>query len=104
MQRLLFVIVLLTSPVFAETPTAARQEALRELLLEDCGSCHGMTLKGGLGPSLISSRLQPYQDQFLIETILEGRPGTPMPAWKTLLGRDEAAWIVQELRRRPDPS
>ena len=44
MQLLLFVIAFLTAPVFAETPTAARQDALRELLLEDCGSCHGMVL------------------------------------------------------------
>ena len=102
MRRSMVVIAFLAMPVYAETPGPIRQEQLRQLLLEDCGSCHGITLKGGLGPSLLQSRLKPFQDDYLISTILDGRPGTPMPAWRSILGRDEVIWIVQELRRRPD--
>ena len=29
--------------------------------------------------------------------ILHGRPGTAMPAWKSLLTEDEAGWIARQL-------
>ncbi|MBY0432057.1 MAG: cytochrome C oxidase Cbb3, partial [Rhodospirillales bacterium] len=34
-------------------PSPARQAALFNLLAQDCGSCHGLTMKGGLGPALL---------------------------------------------------
>ena len=37
---------LAASPVLPE----ARQAELIHRLKHDCGSCHGMTMKGGLGP------------------------------------------------------
>lgn len=80
----------------------ARKFALQNILFEDCGSCHGITLRGGLGPPLLASRFYGVSDDFLIETILEGRPGTPMPAWKSILSRDEAGWIVRLFRQRPE--
>src|SRR4030042_188664 len=42
---------LLPMVVLADVP-AARQQALRHLLAQDCGSCHGLTLQGGPGPAL----------------------------------------------------
>ena len=36
----------------AAEPAPARRAQLVELVRQDCGSCHGLTLKGGLGPSL----------------------------------------------------
>ena len=44
---------LFNAPVnaYAETISAQRSEELRNLLIQDCGSCHGITLKGGLGPA-----------------------------------------------------
>ena len=36
----------------AEAVTAERQTELRNLVHQDCGSCHGMRLTGGLGPAL----------------------------------------------------
>lgn len=41
-----------------------------------------MTLKGGLGPSLLPEQLNNKPDELLFVTISEGRPGTPMPPWK----------------------
>ena len=81
------------------TPDAARQQQLLHLLKQDCGSCHGMTLKGGLGPDLLASRLATLPREFLVTTIAKGRPGTPMPPWETLLSADDIGWLVDELQR-----
>lgn len=74
-----------------------RQLELVSLLKQDCGSCHGMTLKGGLGPALTPDVLSTKPRELLVETILAGRPGTPMPPWAPFLSRDEANWLVNNL-------
>lgn len=83
-------------PVSADLSTERREE-LRFMLHQDCGSCHGLTLKGGLGPALLPSTLAGKPRDFLIATILDGRPGTAMPPWRPLLGAEEAAWMVEML-------
>jgi cytochrome c55X len=74
-----------------------RRDELHNLLLHDCGSCHGMTMKGGLGPALTPEVLQNKDREMLIVTVLEGRHGTPMPPWSTMLNRDEVEWLVDQL-------
>lgn len=64
----------------------------------DCGSCHGMTLKGGLGPALLPETLSAKPKEFLVTTILEGRKNTAMPPWKPMLSRDDVLWIVEQLQ------
>ena len=81
----------------AERPPPARQDELRNLLLQDCGSCHGMRLTGGLGPALTPQALQGKPRELLITTVSEGRPGTPMPPWKPLLSESDIAWLVDYL-------
>ena len=77
---------------------AARQNELLYFVKHDCGSCHGMTLKGGLGPALLPETLAAKPKAFLITTILEGRENTAMPPWKPMLSRDDASWIVEQLQ------
>lgn len=79
-------------------PPKPRQSALLYLLRQDCGACHGMTLKGGLGPSLLPERLAGIPDDVLIATVLDGRPGTPMPPWRFMISPGEAAWLVHRLK------
>lgn len=86
-------------PAFAGTPSAARQEALRHMVRQDCGSCHGMTMKGGLGSPLLPEALDGIPAESLAEIILNGIPGTPMPPWAGLLGADDAYWIAVELKK-----
>lgn len=74
-----------------------RRDELHNLLLQDCGSCHGMTMKGGLGPALTPEALQNKDREMLIVTVLEGRHGTPMPPWSTMLSRPEVEWLVDQL-------
>jgi len=78
---------------------AGRQAQLKYLLAQDCGSCHGMTRKGGLGPALLPDNLEGKPDQLLVATILEGRSGTAMPPWRGQLTEAEAAWLVHQLRQ-----
>ena len=81
-----------------EVLSQARKEQLSHIVKQDCGSCHGMTLKGGLGPALLPENLEGKSVLFLQHTILYGRTGTAMPPWKPLLTEQEALWISQQLK------
>jgi len=102
-----FVMLTLSSALNAQTSSAsidsARQLELLHLLKQDCGSCHGLTLKGGLGPSLLAENLTGKPVSFLKSTILNGRPGTAMPPWKGLLKPEEAEWLAEILVRGARP-
>jgi cytochrome c55X len=79
-------------------PVEARRAELTHLVRQDCGSCHGMTLKGGLGPALTRDALRDKPAESLVVTVLHGRPGTAMPPWGTFVSEAEAAWIVRQLQ------
>jgi cytochrome c55X len=79
-------------------PVDARRAELTHLVRQDCGSCHGMTLKGGLGPALTRDALRDKPATSLVVTVLYGRPGTAMPAWSAFVSEAEAAWIVRQLQ------
>ncbi len=88
--------------VTAEVPEQRAAE-IRHLLKHDCGSCHGMRLKGGLGPSLDPERLQALSAEQISATILYGRPGTPMPPWQPFLSEQEALWLAGQLKQGVEP-
>jgi len=94
--------IVLSTCTAATAIEPARQTELKYLLEQDCGSCHGMTLKGGLGPALLPANLDGKPDGLLIAAILEGRPGTAMPPWRGLLTEAEAEWLVEQLRQGPE--
>lgn len=86
----------------AESPAtmgAARRGELVKLVRQDCGSCHGLTLKGGLGPALLPDALKDKPADYLKAVILQGRPGTAMPPWQRFLSEAEAQWIVFNLQK-----
>lgn len=83
----------------AGVPEPARQAELLHRLKHDCGSCHGMTLKGGLGPSLLPEALAGKDSAGLADIVLHGVPGTPMPPWAIELSAAEAAWLVARLKQ-----
>jgi cytochrome c55X len=97
-ELLAAVLILAASAAGAATPGGDRQAALLYLLRQDCGSCHGSTLRGGLAPALLPQNLAATPDEALIEAILDGRPGTPMPPWGFEISPDEAAWMVRQLK------
>ena len=79
--------------------SATRQAELVNMVRQDCGSCHGMRLKGGLGPALLPESLREVPAENLQIRIMRGRPGTAMPPWQQFMNEDEAAWIVRQLQK-----
>ncbi|WP_404302278.1 c-type cytochrome [Alicycliphilus denitrificans] len=93
-------LALSAAATWAQTPAAPAPERTAQLVRmvrQDCGSCHGMRLTGGLGPALTRQALAAKPPDFLAAVIIHGIPGTPMPPWSALLSADEALWIAQQL-------
>ena len=95
--------LLTTAPYASQPMSAERQDELQNMLVQDCGSCHGLTFRGGLGPPLLPEALQQKPRDFLIATILNGRPGTAMPPWHPLMTQAEAEWMLDRLLANNKP-
>ena len=95
----LLMLVLSCVPAMADVPPE-RAVALKHMVTQDCGSCHGLTLKGGLGRPLTAEALAHAEPDGLATIILDGIPGTAMPPWRPLLTEDEALWIAQYLKTK----
>ncbi len=92
--------------LLAAWPVCAEQidpAALEHLVIQDCGSCHGLTLKGGLGPDIRPEAIAHYNAQTLSDVLLDGIPGTPMPPWRPLMTEAEARWIAEYLLKGDRP-
>lgn len=76
-------------------PEAAAR--LENLVLQDCGSCHGLTRKGGLGSPLTREALAGQEREGIAGIILDGIPQTAMPPWRPLMSEAEAFWIADYL-------
>lgn len=87
----------LATPAAAEIPPD-RADALRHIVIQDCGSCHGLTMRGGLGRPLTHAALAHADREGLALIILDGVPGTAMPPWRPLLTEAEALWIADYLK------
>ncbi len=90
-------VALAAGPALAQV-SAERAEALRHMILHDCGSCHGLTMKGGLGSDLRPEMLAGTPEEGVAAIILDGLPGTAMPPWRPLLSEADAAWIAGYLK------
>ncbi|WP_371225053.1 c-type cytochrome [Roseovarius sp. 2305UL8-3] len=98
MAKLALILLFLAGVVQAgQAEQAIDPEALQRLVHQDCGSCHGLTLKGGLGPDLRAQNLEHYEADILAGVILDGIPGTAMPPWRPLITEAEAEWIANYL-------
>jgi cytochrome c55X len=91
-------LVAAATPVMAEG-VAPDTGKLANLVRQDCGSCHGLTLRGGLGKPLTSEHLRSWDRAQLVSIILDGVPGTPMPPWRALLSEGDARWIADRLQQ-----
>jgi len=93
-------LVMAPGPVTGQESTSQPMEQARlaNLVIQDCGSCHGMTLRGGLGPPLRPEDLGDLPVEAIAAIIREGVPDTAMPPWKPLLSPEEIHWISQQLK------
>lgn len=87
----------LAPPAGAGPVTPDRAGELRHMVRQDCGSCHGLRLTGGLGRAITPEALAGRDPGELSALILDGMPGTAMPGWRPLLSEDEARWIADYL-------
>ena len=77
--------------------SAEREAELQALLRNDCGACHGMTLRGGLGPALTPAALAGRSADALRKVIRDGRPGTAMLPWQGLVNDADIEALVRIL-------
>ena len=106
-RRTIILLLLLSSAVgtgglgspAAQALESARERELTHLVRQDCGSCHGMTLKGGLGGPLLPESLSDLESESIASIILGGVPGKPMPPWQGELSEEDAMWIAENLKR-----
>lgn len=80
-------------------PAPERKAELMHLVRQDCGSCHGLRMEGGLGLPLTPAALEGKDAEGLKFTILQGRYGTTMPPWSPFMNEAEAGWIVEMLMK-----
>lgn len=91
------------APMKHQDPDLVRRGQLEHLLRHDCGSCHGLTRQGGLGPPLLPADLAGKPASYLMQTILDGRPGTAMPPWRSVLSESDIRWLVDQLMKEDGP-
>ncbi len=103
-----------TAPVDPNAPLDA--DAIEAVYMKRCSQCHG---EEGDGLGVVADRMYPaprdftlglfkYKttdadsefptDEDLRRTIMEGLPGTAMPAWKTLLSDAEVTGLIQLIK------
>src|SRR5947208_11888509 len=74
-----------------------------KLWATSCAGCHGPDGGGGRGPNLVNRTLwHPLSDEAMHQTILEGVPGTDMPATK--LSGEEAWSLVAFVKSMTGPA
>lgn len=81
-----------------DTVAPARAAELRHMVVQDCGSCHGLTMRGGLGKPITPADLAGFDTEGLAAIILDGIPGTAMPPWRPLISEADARWIADYLK------
>ena len=104
-MRSLFALLLFTGCAMASEPPDPNTHdpgppdsgALEHLVKQDCGSCHGLTLKGGLGPDIRPHAIAHYDANTLAQVVLDGIPGTAMPPWRPIMSEADANWIANYL-------
>ena len=97
-RRVAVVLLFLVSCPAVADVTSSRQNQLRYMVEQDCGSCHGLTRNGGLGPPLTEKALENRLPEDLFNIIRDGVKGTPMPPWERVLKDEEIRWIVKLLK------
>lgn len=83
--------------VAALRPAASAKDGAA-LFAAKCAGCHGAKGEGAIGSKLSAdSFLAMVDDRFLFKVITEGRPGTEMPAWRSLTAK-QAADVISLIR------
>ncbi len=84
-------------PPVVTTPAAV---SAKELFGTKCAACHGANRQGipGLASALTPESLAALSDSEIKDTILDGRSGTVMPAFKGTLSPEEIDALIQLIK------
>jgi PQQ-dependent dehydrogenase (methanol/ethanol family) len=92
-----FVWLLICGPSFVMAQDSSEVAAGRKLFQSLCTSCHGESAKGGRGPNLATGDFRwGRSDEAILKNILQGVPGTPMPAFP--MSQSDGKSVVAYLR------
>ena len=84
-----------------ETADLGAFEDAGDLFKANCAACHGFQREGGVGPTLVPQALN-QPDDYYVDRILDGVPGTAMPSWRAAgLTEEQARALVIYLRTEP---
>jgi len=100
MATALYILTTAVIAIYSSSSSALSEnekQSLIYLVKQDCGSCHGLTLQGGIGPALLKKNLKNKPLKYIETVIANGRTGTPMPPWKEILGKEQIRYIANYL-------
>lgn len=91
--------ITLAGAVFATLPLMAGESKMdvAKMFEKECQGCHGPNHEGGVGSSLDPKVISKKNAYFLVDTLLGGRAGTAMPAFKDKMNKDDADKMVDYL-------
>lgn len=96
-MRLLTILLLFIATSVGAAPNGTK------LFKEHCAACHGEHGEGGVGVPLALADFQAnVDDNFLFQTIRNGRPGRVMPAFKTLSDAQVDALVAHIRSWKPE--
>src|SRR5688572_16198651 len=98
-SRPFFLFVALLSLPLAMSGQRVRTGQIARTYAENCASCHGANLQGGLAPSMLDDVwTHGGDDESLARSIREGMPEKGMPGWKQKLSDNEVRAMVIFIR------
>ena len=71
---------------------------VEKMFEKECQGCHGPNHEGGVGADLRPAQLEKKNTYTLVETILNGRPGTAMPSFADKMNKADAQKMVDYLQ------
>lgn len=85
------------TPAAGTTPAAVSG---KDLFAARCAACHGVNRQGtpGLAPALNPASLTALSDTVIRNTILDGRSGTAMPAFKASLSPEQVDALLEFIK------
>lgn len=89
--------------VFDEEEPLVQGVPISQYYQTNCSGCHGSNREGLIGPALLPQRLT-QSDAYYFDVIENGKPGTLMPPWGSVLTEEEINLLIAFIRSEPDPS
>jgi glucose/arabinose dehydrogenase len=87
------------APTSPQTSGRPAQDPAAKTYATYCNGCHGSSLSGGRAPTLLDDEWRfGGGDAEMRQSITEGRPGTEMPPFKSVLSETEIADMVRYVR------